>query len=525
MAAAGSAEHPASAVTDTSRPGSGPRSRPGCGVRSCSSPPENHAKKCAVGGDSRPSGSPACPLCPTRRQPGSEERLRQRSDPGRVSSRAGRRDCDPWREFFVFPALPKSADVLSGPTGKQKGVLSDSENEEPISRRIRNISAFIRKTKNSSSLSSGAQRSRSCTDPMEDRGGKMKVIVQPAALMDRVGISHSSAAGILLSSENSRCFSAPVTAPDRRLTWRAVLTSSTPLSIATPRVERSVSPESNDSISEELNHFKPIVCSPCTPPKRLPDGRLVEPTIVKSTPRNLSRGLQKATSYEASPAVLQKWRQIELDRQNLKVTSKATLTSPISDLHATINGGEETGSGALKMHQWRDGDSVAPSNKRRILFDASAIETGTFQKQSIKIRVPAITPEPGGGAAVFSGKPSFSPFSRNSCKLVPKDCDRCHNQNTSKRGTKRKQKTKHLDQDVDLKRSRPISQEPPDERFRRQIQQDRVLALKLQRKFDLESRSLSRRLSPDPYFLRSWMSTQNCRRHGLRRSKRLSKKH
>lgn len=330
----------------------------------------------------------------------------------------------------------------------------------------------------------------------------------------QVGISHSSAAGILLSSENSRCFSAPVTAPDRRPTWRAVLTSSTPLGLVAPRVERSVSPESNDSISEELNHFKPIVCSPCTPPKRLPDGRLVEPTIVKSTPRNLSRSLQKATSYEASPAVLQKWRQIELDRQNLKVTSKATLTSPVSDLHVNVNGGEDGGT------------SVTPSNKRRLLFDPPAADSGTFQKQSVKIRVPAITPESCSGGSLFGVKPPFSPFCRNSCKLVPKDCDRCHNQNTSKRGTKRKQKTKHLDQDQepDLRRRRPVSQEP-DERFRCQIQQDRALALKLQRQFNLETRSFSHRLSPDPYFLRSWMSTQTRRRRGLRRSKRLSKKH
>ncbi|KAM9424440.1 E3 ubiquitin-protein ligase RNF169-like [Pholidichthys leucotaenia] len=256
--------------------------------------------------------------------------------------------------------IPKSSDAPSGPTGKHKllltddreekrrnflnykdelarrdeesRVLSDLENEEPISRRIRNISAFIRKTKNSSAVTSGCQRSRSCTDPVEDRGGKMKIVIQPAAMMDRVGISHSSAAGILLSSENSRFISAPLT--DRRLTWRAVLTpsSSAPLCLPPPRLERSISPESNDSISEELNHFKPIVCSPCTPPKRLSDGRLMEPTIVKSTPRNLTRGLQKATSYEASPAVLQKWRQIELDHQNLKVNSKATEFSSRSFL-------------------------------------------------------------------------------------------------------------------------------------------------------------------------------------------------
>lgn len=337
-------------------------------------------------------------------------------------------------------------------------------------------------------------------------------------MFPQVGISHSFTAGILLSSENSRSVSAPVTAPDRRLTWRAVMTSSsTPLG-----PERSISPESNDSISEELNHFKPIVCSPCTPPKRLPDGRLMEPTIVKSTPRNLTRGLQKATSYEASPAVLQKWRQIELDRQSLKVNSKATLTSPVNELQD-----------ATKTHQTSAGDGVVSVNKRKLLFDPPTGDTEGFQKQSVKIRVPAIrysseaafrgssdfepaggAPEScGGGGTLFSRKQSFSPYTKNSgfqsCKLVPKDSQsprkESDNQSTSRRGQKRNQKTKHLDPN--------------------QIQQDRALALKLQRQFDLENQTANRRRSPDKYFLRSWMSNQNRRRRGLRRSRRINKKH
>uniref|UniRef100_A0A3P8TWU4 RING-type E3 ubiquitin transferase n=1 Tax=Amphiprion percula TaxID=161767 RepID=A0A3P8TWU4_AMPPE len=580
MATAGSAERPgtpARAAAGTSRSGAGPFSR----CRSGSGPPEeNEPKKCAAFAETQAGGGSACghpafPLCLARRHSGSDERLRRRSDPERSSSRPARRDCDSRRELFLPPALiPKSADVFPSPTGKYKllvsedredvkrknslickdesgsvrreeepGVLSDSENEEPISRRIRNISAFIRKTKNSSAFTSGCQRSRSCTDPVEDRGGKLKVVTQPAAMLDRVGISHSFAAGILLSSENSRSLSAPITVPDRRLTWRAVLTSSTPLGLPPPRPERSISPESNDSISEELNHFKPIVCSPCTPPKRLPDGRLMEPTIVKSTPRNLTRGLQKATSYEASPAVLQKWRQIELDRQSLKVNSKATLTSPVSELHSKTNGDDTT--------------KTQPSpaeNRRRLLFDPPDAD---FQKQSVNIRVPAIrynsestfrgssescTPESGSGGALFGRKQSFSPYTKNSgfqsCKLVPKDPpsprkesdSSIHNQSTSWRGQKRKQKTKHLDsgRDSDLKRSRPVSQEAFDERYIRQLQQerqDRALALKLQRQFDLENQSVGRRRSPDKYFLRSWMSTQNRRRRGLRRSRRINKKH
>ncbi|XP_068440655.1 E3 ubiquitin-protein ligase RNF169 [Clinocottus analis] len=576
MATAGSAEQPGT-------PASGkPRCGPAAGRGSGSSPPENDARRCTGG---QPGGSPLCGLPAGRRaqrRPSSGERLRRRSEPERSGSGggAGRRDSDSQRECFISPALVlKCGDVSSASASKHKveerdelkrrsckdetarreeepGVLSDSENEEPFSRRIRNISAFIRKTKSSAGLSSGAQRSQSCSEPVEDRGRKTKVVTQPA-LIDRVGISHSFAAGILLSSENSRSVSAPVTA-DRRLAWRAVVSSAaTPAGVARP--ERSISPESNDSISEELNHFKPIVCSPCTPPKRLPDGRLLEPAIVKSTPRNLTRGLQKATSYEASPAVLQKWRQIELDRQSLKVNSKATRTSPANELHNKAGGGEDAR--ARRSPPGRGGDGVRAANKRRLLFEPPAGDADSFQKQSVKIRVPAIrysseaafrgssdfepaagAPECGGGS-LFSRKQSFSPYAKNSgfqsCKLVPKDSQSprkesdggLHNQSTSRRGKKREQKTKHLDaeRDADLKRSRSAGQEAFDERYVRQVQQerrDRAVALKLQRQFDRENQSADRRRSPDKYFLRSWMSNQNHRRRrGLRRSRRINKKH
>ncbi|XP_047450566.1 E3 ubiquitin-protein ligase RNF169 [Mugil cephalus] len=560
MATAGSAERPArpaTAAAGTSRSGSGSRSGPGAGCRPGSSTPEDEAKKCPACVDGQPGGHPACPLCLARRHSGTEERLRRRSDPERSSSGPGRGDCDSRKDFFVSPALvlKSPADVSSGPTGKHKvscdsrdetrrricrdesvsvrrpqepGVLSDSENEEPISRRIRNISAFIRKTKNSSAFSSGCQRSRSCTDPVEERGGKLKLAAPPAAMLDGVGISHVFSAGILLSSENSRSLSAPVVT-DRRPAWRAVLTpwsSSTPLVVPPPRAERSVSPESNDSISEELNHFKPIVCSPCTPPKRLPDGRLLEPAIVKSTPRNLTRGLQRATSYEASPAVLQKWRQIELDRQNLRVTSKATLTSPVSEL-----GAKEGGWAAAKNRQTSDG--VTSLNKRKLLFEA---------EQAVKIRVPAIrysseaafrgrsdcepaaVGESCSGAAPLSRRRSFSPYAKNSGfqsgHQVPKESPKKESdkQSTSRRGQKKNQKTKHLD--VDLRRTRAAGHD--------QIQQerrDRALAMKLQRQFDLENQSAARQRSPDKYFLRSWRSNQNRRRRGLRRSRRINKKH
>ena len=47
-------------------------------------------------------------------------------------------------------------------------------------------------------------------------------------------------------------------------------------------------PDSADSLSQELCHFKPIHCSPRTPPRRVAGVRGVDPPVIRSTPRNLS---------------------------------------------------------------------------------------------------------------------------------------------------------------------------------------------------------------------------------------------
>lgn len=361
------------------------------------------------------------------------------------------------------------------------------------------------------------------------------------------------------------------------------MTSSTPLGGPLAKQERSISPESNDSISEELNHFKPIVCSPCTPPKRLPDGRVMEPTIVKSTPRNLTRSLQRATSYEASPTILQKWRQIEVDRQSIKVMSKSTLTSPINEHPVKMSSVEEHkpcvrcakklkerfGVCTVNTHSppGHDNERVFTLNKRRLIFDQQG-ETDSCQKQSIKVHVPALHHNSEGPLresadfpetviapescreTLFSKKQSFSTHAKNSgfqsYKLSSKDTrsprkepgnSSCiQNQSTSRKGKKRSQKTKHLEEtESGLKRSRPVCQEAFDieycenDLYIQQIQQereDRALALKLQRQFDLENQRVNKqKRSPEKYFLRSWMSHQNRRRHSPRTSRRISKKH
>ncbi|NXN15167.1 RN169 ligase, partial [Indicator maculatus] len=212
--------------------------------------------------------------------------------------------------------------------------LSDSENEEPSQGRQSHRSAFVSKGTAyslaflSGNLSSKGERSRSCTDTVQERS-KSRQRPAPANKAKVPAASSSSPAllGVLSCSQNHRCLSAPDLSLERRLAPAPAASL-----CALPRgPERSISPESNDSISEELNHFKPIVCSPCTPPKRLPDGRVLSPLIIKSTPRNLSRSLQKATTYEASPRILKKWEQIFQERQIKRTLSKATLTSLLAE--------------------------------------------------------------------------------------------------------------------------------------------------------------------------------------------------
>ncbi|KAJ7990518.1 hypothetical protein DPEC_G00301170 [Dallia pectoralis] len=290
-----------------------------------------------------------CPLCRLRVSSWARKQSREnslvntelgemvrKSYPDRCQTSMEQRDSETSApELFRAPAQrSKPGESLpENVTQKVKfyGLLSDSENEEPIGKRTRNVSAFVRKTKTSTAFhrddiqTNVVQRSQSCTDT-DESGQRMRVSTRLHGL-DKASIPHSYSAGILLSSENSRSLSAPVIIQDKRHSWRGVAmaaaSSTTPFLIPLSKQERSISPESNDSISEELNHFKPIVCSPCTPPKKLPDGRVLEPPIVKSTPRNLIRCLQRQTNYEASPTILQKWKQIEVDRQvERQVTSK-----------------------------------------------------------------------------------------------------------------------------------------------------------------------------------------------------------
>lgn len=367
--------------------------------------------------------------------------------------------------------------------------------------------------------------------------------------------------GVLSSTQNNRCLSAP----DLTAEKRPLLNPASSLS-ALHKPERSISPESNDSISEELNHFKPIVCSPCTPPKRLPDGRVLSPLIIKSTPRNLSRSLQKPTTYEASPRILKKWEQIFQERQIKKTLSKATLTSLASEPGEDVTLPDIT----HKEHSQIQDDQLLPDvtgdphPELDFLPSISEMKRGSERNRDSQTLTTdnSAEPEMRLNAAPLHARVSETPdvkanvFTDKSClNLGPKALSRrimgvpdsstlgvlsgkkqlkCLNnselinvQNNTcnsveniiseqppalRRGRKRRCKTKHLEHNGSVKRLRHTAGEPGlEERLVREVEQklqqeeeDRRLALHLQRIFDSENRTVDRRkVRVDRYLLRS----------------------
>lgn len=332
--------------------------------------------------------------------------------------------------------------------------------------------------------------------------------------------------------------------------------------------ERSISPESNDSISEELNHFKPIVCSPCTPPKRLPDGGVLSPLIIKSTPRNLNRSLQKQTSYEASPRILKKWEQIFQERQIKKTLSKATLTSLAADSGEDVLSSDLLHSSKEKpllafnaRLPGRQGlpECIAPLaadidhsptvSQRKVPQGShgnSSVETpseirkggtrGTLERGQVEgpwstpdakldkicistarkvLSVSAVPPKTSVLGGVLKTKKQQKTANHfdlpNGLLADPESEDPLP---ALRRGRKRRCKTKHLEQNGSLKKLRQSAGEmgssPPDpavlerEQKLQQEEEDRRLALQLQRRFDSERRTVSRRKgSVDQYLLRS----------------------
>ncbi|XP_027798366.1 E3 ubiquitin-protein ligase RNF169 [Marmota flaviventris] len=449
--------------------------------------------------------------------------------------------------------------------------LSDSENEEPSGGQMiqTHRSAFVSKNNSYSlaflagKLNSKVQRSQSCSDTAQDRvKNRLRAAPTIKAKVTTMTPASNPIIGVLLSTQNNRCLSAPDLTIEKRLPFSSL---SSLASLHKP--ERSISPESNDSISEELNHFKPIVCSPCTPPKRLPDGRVLSPLIIKSTPRNLNRSLQKQTSYEASPRILKKWEQIFQERQIKKTLSKATLTSlasetgedllsseiihsskekPLLDSNTRLRSrqvlSEETGptptdleyfpsvsqtkaeedsdgkrsteiplelkggaSGTLEGEQFEGSGSI-PDTRLDKTYISTAVKISTVNSLLPKNNVL------GGVLKTKKQLKTLNHFDLANGVLV--DSLGEEPLPSLRRGRKRRCKTKHLEQNGSLKKLRQTSSEvglaPTDPALRemeqklQQEEEDRQLALQLQRMFDSERRTVSRRKgSVDQYLLRS----------------------
>ncbi|KAB0390188.1 hypothetical protein E2I00_005266, partial [Balaenoptera physalus] len=456
--------------------------------------------------------------------------------------------------------------------------LSDSENEEPSRGKMiqTHRSAFVSKNNSYSlsflagNLNSKMERSQSCSDTGQDRvKGRLRAAPTSKAKVTTMTPASNPIIGVLLSTQNNRCLSAPDLTIEKRLPFSSL---SSLASLHKP--ERSISPESNDSISEELNHFKPIVCSPCTPPKRLPDGRVLSPLIIKSTPRNLNRSLQKQTSYEASPRILKKWEQIFQERQIKKTLSKATLTSlapetgedllvtevthsskekPLLALNTRLSSGqvlsEYTGPTPTDLDYFpsvsqpkaeQGGDSkrsteipleTCCSSELRVGASGTSLEREQFEGSgsspdakldktciTTTVRISAVNsvlPKNSVLGGVLKTKKQLKTVNHFDLPNgVLADNLGEEPLPSLRRGRKRRCKTKHLEQNGSLKKLRQSSGEvglaPADPVLRemeqklQQEEEDRQLALHLQRMFDSERRTVSRRKgSVDQYLLRS----------------------
>ncbi|XP_078514704.1 E3 ubiquitin-protein ligase RNF169 isoform X2 [Lissotriton helveticus] len=476
---------------------------------------------------------------------------------------------------FVFRApvhISKPGELREEYEGQLKKFsdnLSDSENEEPFRGRAAHRSAFISKSSSYTSASlagdeNQTERSHSCDDAVNDRSRSRRKALQSSKAKISLGVN-SSVAGVLLSTENNRSFSAPDFISDKRPSGNLISMPQKP--------ERSISPESNDSISEELNHFKPIVCSPCTPPKRLPNGKVLRPPIIKSTPRNLRRNLQSQTSYEASPRVLQKWDVIFQDRQTKNTLSQGTLTSSPTisgeDILASeqskkksppvnkqLHDRSEQNAGTSVLHlisSERDGKSKSNNNSEALLvkehtflLPETVIQKPSENSQSCSdTEVPAKSELdvsqicrvecrrcPVGSQLVEERQTGTLPLAKTKGKRPNRQPNNClgkmqngtcgvgtERSPSQQHSRKRRCKTKHLEQRGSLKRLKQVTTDSPllaDDLLRteeecklRQEEEDRKLAFRLQRVLNSEILTVNRRRgSEDEYLLRSNSTTR-----------------
>ncbi|GCC38738.1 E3 ubiquitin-protein ligase RNF169 [Chiloscyllium punctatum] len=390
--------------------------------------------------------------------------------------------------------------------------MSDSENEEPvkhITTRQWGLAANNKLSSNSSgrfsSMLSIEEENRSWSTPVENNQGRRGT----PRIEGRTKTSSVSAGSlvtnnvinILSSSENSRSNSAPNLSSEKR-------SANDPAPSGPAKRERSASPDSNDSISGEFNHFKPISCSPCTPPKKLPDGRVMKPKIVKSTPRNLGCGFHKpaaaTTTYEVNPNLLQKWGQILQERHEEMVASKGTLISEDEGEDAVGRLGAESKIDAMEFAS----SSSSPGHQKNEYLDSlnSAPSQDNHQKvpESWSSRMESI---PTQQASEEQGNRSQHSISTSSSDHTEAKKSK-GSKSSSSQGKKRHHKTKHT---AELKTKRTkwtvnnvgtTSVSSLD--HSQQEDEDRRLAARLQRRLDAERTTVNRQKgSEDGYPLRT----------------------
>lgn len=299
----------------------------------------------------------------------------------------------------------------------------------------------------------------------------------------------------------------------------------------------------------------------------------MEPTIVKSTPRNLTHSLQKSTSYEPGPSILQKWKQVELDRQRVKFMSKGTITSPLTDDYSITRGSEEdqenkscncgpmekdlqaqhctcTANANLSR---KNREKSLLYNKRQLMFDQCSRDDGSQSTNAHPTLMALGNSDTRNQCGACESRCSPSGRVENlKSPIVDKHMGACHNQDlqelkneptvrscvlntpTSRRGKKRSQKTKHLEETKRIRLSNIEICDSSDPQHRQndldlerinQERMDRKLALKLQRQFDKEGQNVERhRMSSDKYLLRSWICVDGRATRIPRRSGRVSRK-
>ncbi|XP_033759927.1 uncharacterized protein LOC117342062 [Pecten maximus] len=170
---------------------------------------------------------------------------------------------------------------------------------------------------------------------------------------------------------------------------------------ASSKVSRASSIQSVDSITQELNHFKPINVCPVTPPRKLASGKVIEPPLIRTTPRNLNKtSFSSPTNNElslsdldaCSPIMQRRLSELEEERKsNVRRLSKSTLTVKRFDEGGTNeNESDVTGDSANKNNSAKVEHTQKGYKRKAVDIDnmdikMSSNEAGTVRKLMIPL--------------------------------------------------------------------------------------------------------------------------------------------